>query len=71
MMIKNLNQKILILFVKKDRLLIIKNFRNNGWDIYKNKISQYFDRYKTIIKIDLNTEMENFNSIQFKNYFAS
>ena len=40
-------------------------------DIYKNKISQYFDRYKTIIKIDLNTEMENFNSIQFQNYFAS
>ena len=54
-----------IICKKKDRLLIIKNFRNNGWDIYKNKISQYFDRYKTIIKIDLNTEMENFNSIQF------
>ena len=33
-----------IICKKKDRLLIIKNFRNNGWDIYKNKISQYFDR---------------------------
>lgn len=54
-----------IICKKKDRLSIIKNFHENGWDIYDNKISQYFDRYKKIIKIDLDTEMESFDQVLF------
>ena len=59
-----------IICEKNDLIKIISAFYKNGWDVYNNRISQYFERYKTIIKIDLNTVLEK-NDKNFFNEIVS